>query len=188
MNDHSQPAPEYSELAHALHVADVPTSAAETHGIICGLLCAPGDRMSTWQTLIFGRHEQRLHPLSQELPFQLQALYENTAKRLQGEDLDFTPLLPNEDRMLTQRVEGMAQWCQGFIFGLVAGGVSDILSLPGEIGEFIKDLSKISEAELSEGEDADSEERSITDIVEYIRVGVQLVYEEFHPVVCEASH
>jgi len=181
MNDSLPPAPDYDELAQALEQAEIPTSAAEAHGIICGLLCAPEDKTPNWQTLIFGRHEQRLHSGGQELSRLLQALYQDTADRLQGEDFDFTPLLPVGNRAMGQQVESLAEWCQGCIFGLVAGGVRDILAWPGEAGEFIKDISKISDAEWDEGEDAESGEKALTEIVEYMRAGVQLVYEEFHP-------
>jgi uncharacterized protein YgfB (UPF0149 family) len=50
--------------------------------------------------------------------------------------------------------------------------------LRGEVGEFLLDLNRISEAEMDDDEPVEQQEREIADIVEYLRAGAQLVYDE----------
>jgi uncharacterized protein len=46
-----------------------------------------------------------------------------TEALLAGEDLDFTPLVPEDEARLSLRLGELAQWCNGFLagYGAVAG-------------------------------------------------------------------
>jgi len=53
--------------------------------------------------------------------------------------------------------------------------------LGGDAGEIIRDITRISEAELDASLADEEEARALVEIVEYLRVGVQLVFEELQP-------
>ena len=164
--------PDYEGLAASLHGAGVTTSAAEAHGIITAALCAP--QPPEWQRLLLGGDPAAVSP---SLRSQLGSLYEQTAQQLVGVEFDFVPMLPAT--ALAEQVEALADWCRGFVLAMEAVGI-DAAKLPGEAGEFMRDAHEIAEAEIDDDEAEEAQEREYAEIVEYLRVGVQLVYEELH--------
>lgn len=164
--------PDYDGLADSLHAAGITTSAAEAHGIITAALCAP--RPPEWQRLLLGGEPAAVSP---SLRSQLGSLYEQTAQQLVGIEFDFAPLLPTT--ALTEQVEALADWCRGFVLAMGAAGV-DAGKLPGEAGEFMRDAHEIAEAQVDDDEAEETQQREYAEIVEYLRLGVQLVYEELH--------
>src|SRR5271170_819112 len=73
----------------------------------------------------------------------------------------------------------LAQWCQGFLYGLGAGRITDASELPGEVGEIVRDFIAITRADADAAEEADeADENAYAELVEFVRVGVQLLFEE----------
>lgn len=170
--------PAYDEATRLLHEAGVPTGVAEAHGILTGLLCAPEGAKVPWQELVLGRGAGQPPAALAQL---LTDLRRATEARLSGVEYDFTPLLPGDEHGLAGQIEGLSDWCRGYLLGLHAGGVQEPERLPGDAGEIVRDIARISEAELDAAGDDEEEARALTEIVEYLRVGVQLVFEELHP-------
>lgn len=170
--------PAYDEAARLLREANAPTGAAEAHGIITGLLCAPEGAKVSWQELVLGRGAPQPPPALAQL---LTALQRATHARLNGMEYDFTPLLPGDECSLAEQIEGLSNWCRGYLLGLHAGGMKDPQRLAGDAGEIVRDIARIAEAELDTAGADEEEARALTEIVEYLRVGVQLVFEELHP-------
>ena len=50
--------------------------------------------------------------------------------------------------------------------------------LPGEVGEIVRDFIEITHAEIDEGGTDESDENAYAELVEFVRVGVQLLFEE----------
>ena len=42
---------------------------------------------------------------------------------MNNSDVEFELMLPDDDESLEARVEALGTWCQGFVYGLAAGGV-----------------------------------------------------------------
>lgn len=178
--ENSPDLPAYDDAVRVLHEAGVPTGASEAHGIITGVLCAPNGERVAWQRLILGRKSAG-GATPAALTQLLAALHRSTYAHLSGVECDFTPLLPGDEHGLAEQIEGLSDWCRGYLYGLHAGGVQDAQNLAGDAGEIVRDITRLSEAEL-DGELADEEEaRALVEIVEYLRVGVQLVFEELQP-------
>lgn len=171
----------YDMTTRLLHEAGVPTGAAETHGIITGVLCAPGGVRVAWEELVLGRDAGRNRDPQAALSQQLAALHRSTYEYLSGVDCDFSPLLPSDEHSLAEQIEGLSDWCRGYLLGLHAGGVPESQILEGDAGEIIRDITRISEAELDASLADEEEARALVEIVEYLRVGVQLVFEELQP-------
>jgi len=175
------PRPDYQDLATALDAADAELTAAESHGVLCGMSCARGKvPLSEWL-------EQVFEPLDLDNSFIREAcqlltgLYENTRTQLYDPDIGFEPLLPDDNTPLEYRTEALAQWCQGFTYGLAAGGLSRDRELPADTRELIEDMVQIARA----GHQADGEEEHDEDayiqVYEYVRMGVLLINEELQP-------
>jgi len=173
--------PDIDEISSALEQLESDMGAAECHGAMAGMLCAAG-RMEKARWL------KRLLPdvesgdlLAREAVDALARLYENTARQLDDAVLDFHLLLPGDEDPLDERIEALAEWCQGFLFGTSEGGVKDIPSLPADSGEVMRDLVEIARAgsyDLSGGEE---DEAAYNELMEYVRTGVLLINEELNP-------
>jgi uncharacterized protein YgfB (UPF0149 family) len=170
--------PAYDDAARLLHEAGVTTSPAEAHGIITGVLCAPEGAQAPWQELVLGRGAGQPPAALAQL---LAALHRTTRAHLNGMECDFAPLLPGDEYSLAAQIEGLSDWCRGYLLGLHAGGVKEGQALAGDAGEIVRDITRISEAELDASLADEEEARALVEIVEYLRVGVQLVFEELQP-------
>jgi hypothetical protein len=168
--------PDYDELADALRDADFDLSPAEVHGMITGAVSVPQARVPG--SLFFGRNAVTATPEVESFLRLVAALQADVLARLQGADFEFQPLLPGAGAELSEQVEALAAWARGYLLGLAASGAADPKRLRGEVGEFLLDLNRISEAEMDDDEPVERQEREIADIVEYLRAGAQLVYDE----------
>ncbi len=186
--------PLISDVETALYKVDAMMGAAEAHGALCGMLCARGStELSEWSDHVLGEQEAG-NVLLRDVVSVLSALHQNTLEQLNDALTEFHLLLPDDDDDLTLRVEALANWCQGFVYGLAAGGLKEDTEIPEDSQEIIRDMIEISRAGLEQlddeeeegdGEDAgDSEEeneRAYMEIMEYVRTGILLIHEEMQP-------
>jgi hypothetical protein len=180
VNEPIPPLPGYEALAHEIDASGIMMSPGEAHGIIAGLLATSleGDIRTQLADLFgpYGLDEEE----EADLFAVLEPLYRYTKSSFEQGSFEFALLLPDEESSLDDRIEAIADWCRGFIYGLTEGGVTDVTQLPGDAGEVVRDLMELAEVGLDEEADIESQDRAITEIEEYIRVGVQLVFEELH--------
>lgn len=171
---------DYDSLKQAMHGAGNTMDAAEAHGIMCGVLCAStASEATAWVPLLLNEVDKSKKAEINLLSAMLIQEHERLRRLLQDPGFGFEPLLPALELPLLQRVRGLADWCRGFIFGLVAGGVQKVGDLPGDVPEILRDLLNISEVELEQAED-EEQERNLVELQEYVRAAVQTVYEELH--------
>jgi uncharacterized protein YgfB (UPF0149 family) len=166
--------PDYIRTQQLLTQAHAMADAAEAHGTLAGCLCgASGYRFEDWlrEILPEGRAERGAAAALREL-------FEATAESLVQPEMEFTLLLPDDEEPLEERTRALAEWCQGFLYGLGAGSITDASELPGEVGEIVRDFIEISRAEVDPGQGEEANEVAYTELVEFTRVGVQLLYEE----------
>jgi len=174
--------PDIYELEDVLLRLNSTMSAAESHGVLCAILCARGSAdMSDWVGHILGEQEQG-NVLLKETLMLLNTLYEVTLTQLNGTDCDFKLYLPDDEEDLRERVEALTAWCQGFVYGLAVGGLSDTKDLPADSMELVKDIIEISKAETdNEANPTEEDEHAYVEIVEYLRTGTLLISEELQP-------
>jgi uncharacterized protein len=149
-------------------------AAAEAHGTLAGCLCAAaGYRLEDWLHEILP--EGRAAPSATAT---LRGLYSATADALLQPDMEFELLLPPDSEPIAARTAALAEWCQGFLYGLGAGAIPDVRALPGEVGEIVRDFVEITRAGVDEEQGEESNENAYAELVEFVRVGVQLLFEE----------
>jgi hypothetical protein len=182
--------PDISQLEGLLFDLDAALGATESHGVLCGMLCAQGATdLAQWMLHVFGEHEKSSDALQQAGEKLLQ-IHRTTVEQMNNSDVEFELMLPDDDEPLEARIEALGTWCQGFVYGLAAGGVKQDTELPEDSKELIADILEISragyvvddEAELSaDMEDDEEDELAFMEVTEYIRMGVLLIYEELQP-------
>ena len=164
----------YTDIQRHLSESRALTDAAEAHGTLSGALCAAGSyRLEDWLAEILP--EDALGDSADEL---LQALYESTRAALTGTLMQFELVLPDDSQPLAQRTEALTLWCNGFIYGLGMSGANDPQKLPRDAGEIVRDLRQIMRAGVDESDGPEANESALTELIEFVRVGVQVIFED----------
>ena len=174
---------DYERLRDSLAASGAVVALAELHGGVCGALCAGGPAAAR-RWVMDSLDDVELGASAAALADDIEELIGTSAKMLEDEELKFEPLLPSDDAPLPEQVEALAVWCQGFLSGVGSTGLAHG-SVEGEaLRAFLRDFAEISRAGLSEDEAAgeDQPDFALAQIHEYVRVGVQLVFEELAPV------
>ena len=75
-------------------------------------------------------------------------------------------------------MEALSAWCEGFLYGISTGKALNLKQCSPELKEILKDFTDFTRAGMDEDSDVELEEGAYAELVEYIRVGAQLVYME----------
>ncbi|CAA0116007.1 Uncharacterised protein [Halioglobus japonicus] len=167
----------FDEFSDYLLDQGAESSPSQLHGCLSGLLSAGASQ----------EPEYGLDALTQalnldvygELASRLMQLYEVTAASLQDEEFSFHPLLPDDDEEIALRAEALAVWCEGFLAGFayrLAGEDTSGRSLSDEVGEVLRDIAAMAQAEAGQDEADDDAENNYCELVEYLRVAVVNIF------------
>lgn len=170
--------PAYDLLSEALLRLGYSQDAAEYHGALCGALCVKDP--AEIDPLAILQPEERSPDEGEDAARTLRQLCGNVADAFNSVELSFAPLLPDDEEDLSRRVRALSCWCEGFLYGLSTGAPLNMKKCSPEFKEIVKDFTEFTRAGVDDGEDADLEETAYAELVEYIRVGAQLVYMELH--------
>jgi len=179
--------PDFAVINDALRSSGLLGEPAELHGEFCGLACVMGpDAGPAWvasvltesDTVAGDSHAGEIHEV-------LEALAVTTWKALDSGDMELELLLPDDAEQLESRAENLGLWCQGFMHGLGAGsepGADSPLLAEGITREIIADFSEITRAAFAADETEAEAEAAYMELVEFVRVSVQLAFEELYRV------
>lgn len=168
-------------LEDALRQCGSNWDASQTHGLLSGRLAIAGsDSGFDWLSQVLEGTEQA-DTIRDECESMLGQLFEFTYRQLTERQSGFEPLLPSEDDGTAVCATALAHWCEGFLHGLVAAHHGDELKtrLAAEpLADIIRDMLQITRASADEDDNTESDDSAYTELVEYVRVAAQLVYEE----------
>lgn len=165
--------PSYEDIQAIFLNHHVPSSAAEAHGTLAGLLCVDGRLdCGQWLSAVFGEDKAGLDPDEQG---SCETLCNRTREQLDAFDFSFELCLPDDDQPMTDRARALGEWCQGFLYGLgYKLGGSD---WPGECTEVLDDILQLSRLDAEHADETDEE--AYAELTEFVRAGVHLVRSEF---------
>lgn len=171
--------PDYDIVNDALERCESEQDAAEHHGQLCALLCLQESfSEDQWLSLVLPGGEKG-DALLAETRSLLSEIYQVTNSSVDAEDFDFQLLLPDDDASLSQRLQALSHWCQGFLMGITHAGITDIEKLPSNLPEIVRDFVEISRAESFEIDNSEEDEASFVEISEFVRMGTLLFRVEF---------
>lgn len=161
----------WNEIQAALAALECDTSPAGAHGQMAALACRDKPPPADFGLAASGEDEASWAVL--------RSTFDHVASQLASGDLEFTPLLPDDEQALWRRLEGLAEWAECFAFGLSLGGGFDPqkLSEDGrECLEHLLDISRLSpDDEDAQGAEADE---AFIELVEFLRIAVMTLYVE----------
>lgn len=171
--------PDDDELQAVLGASGGEPVAAEAHGTVCGLLATGADDLpEAWiRNTLADAGEQDVSS-AEEARRLLQGLYEESVASLHGADMSFQLLLPADEAPIETRAAALAAWCNGFLYGLAVRGLRPMEELPDELREILSDFSEIGRAGVATEEAQEAGESAYAELVEYVRVAVQIVFDE----------
>lgn len=171
----------YQTITDIFQKNETDLTASEAHGLATGLLCIENKvEAASWLAELFTDDIV----LIDEDKTILIALFEQTRKLLSDEDDGFRYdlFLPSDEDSLTEQLEALSSWCEGFLFGV--GFNQSSSSWTGETGEIVKDIVEFTkmntevEQELDEDE-INEHEAALIEIQEYLRAAVMMIRDQF---------
>lgn len=172
---------DYDELDDALRRCGSGYDAAQSHGLLASRLAVTGrDGGYDWIAYVLDGSDES-NALRKECEAMLSSMFERAAKSLSERQSDFAPFLPDDAIDLDARAQALGHWCEGYLHGLVSVQHSNALKkrLAEEpIADIIKDMLQITRATAGDAPEDDATEDAYVELVEYLRVAAQLVYEE----------
>ncbi|MHB8570422.1 MAG: UPF0149 family protein [Metallibacterium sp.] len=168
-------APDYLALSQALSAARAPASASELHGSITALACAlaPEPALRELDALL----EDVAVSAADALRATARACLAGTQKTLADPELGYVPLLPDAEQPLPDQAEALVDFCRGFLEGLGLAGVGAGRRLPAEVDEVLHAFAALAAGPVALDADAGDLE-ALTELVEFVRIGVMLVHVE----------
>lgn len=170
-------------LTQALEAVDSDTSASEAHGVISGVLCVSSDEKasSKWVPLLLSDAAQMDAEAAKKLSLLLLYLHQNTHTAFKANNFTFEPLMPDDEKPVATRIEALGEWCRGYLLGLSVHGPEGKQELSEQRKEFVEDLIEISNVQLDQ-EGENEAEGYLLELYEFVRVGVQTVFDDNQPI------
>lgn len=168
----------FEQLEDLFYTLKINANPSGFHGFLCGRLCCGAvdlqqliEASTKWLALAEDQTDAADNALEE--------FYESSLSNLQDLTFLFQPLLPDDELPLTERLVAVGDWCSNYISGLGDGmGAEFEVSVDGK--EALEDLAAIGQISVDFESDDDGE-RDYAELVEYIRIAVQLVFSDLHP-------
>lgn len=172
----------FEQLEDLFYQLKIQASPSGFHGFLCGRLSCGTVQMedlvnssSAW----LGLEEE----VAEGAFGTLEAFYESTLSDLQDISFLFKPLLPDDELPLAERLMSVGDWCTNYLSGLGDGmGAEFEVSEDGK--EALQDISAIGQISTDFDSDEESEEdgeKDYLELVEYVRIAVQLIFSDLDP-------
>ncbi len=108
----------------------------------------------------------------------LRGLYFLTTETLAGAEMSFEPLLPEDAQPLDERAAAPLNGVSGSSMASAPGRSRTCRSCPAKSARSCRDFDELTRVGVGAGESDEENESAYAELVEFVRVGVQLVFEE----------
>ena len=166
----------YAQIGEVLAALRFGIGPSDLHGSLTGYLCGGGSADArNWLAALELEAE---NPGAIETEHaQLQQLFTECSTWLSDPDFGFNPLLPAADAPLDARADALVEWCRGFLGGIGLAGVAHDHGMSPDAEEILGDLGSIAGSRF-EYDDSEEDENALSEVIEFIRVGVLLLHAE----------
>ena len=140
------------------------SSPSELHGLLTGIVCVTeAPTRDEWLQILSTLDVPKLDDAAIAV---LTEEAEDIAHALSEDDLDYLPMLPDDEHSLSERVQALADWCEGVVlgFGLASGHIRS------DEQELIESLQDVASVEFEESDDDEEGEASYLELYEFVRL------------------
>ncbi|MEG0482388.1 MAG: UPF0149 family protein [Acinetobacter sp.] len=140
------------------------SSPSELHGLVTGIVCVTeAPTRDEWLQILSTLDVPKIDDAAIAL---LAEEAEDIAHALSEDDLDYLPMLPDDEHTLSERVQALADWCEGVVlgFGLASGRIRS------DEQELIESLQDVASVEFDESDDDEEGEASYLELYEFVRL------------------
>ena len=173
----------YSDLEKLRISASLTTNVAEYHGLISSRLCFGIEHFEDLTSEDSSDDKSVTSIQIQEFNNAFLNMIKDAKDQFKKGGFNFDPLLPSDSEPIEYRALGLASWCQGFVDGYGMSVAELEIKMDrlgdGEAAEIIEDFAQISTLDSNSISDEQDEEIAFMELVEYVRVSVQLLYEDY---------
>jgi uncharacterized protein len=140
------------------------SSPSELHGLLTGIVCVTeAPTRDEWLQILSTLAVPALNDEALDL------LVDETidvSHALSEDELDYLPLLPDDEHVLSERVQALADWCAGVVlgFGLASGHIRS------DEAELIEHLQDVAAVEFEDSDNDEEGEESYQELYEFVRL------------------
>lgn len=140
------------------------SSPSELHGLLTGIVCVTeAPTREEWSQILTTLN---VPELSEDALALLTDEAEDVAHAISDDELDYLPMLPDDEHTLQERVQALSDWCAGVVlgFGLASGHIRD------DERELIENLQDIAAVEFEDSDNDEEGESSYEELYEFVRL------------------
>lgn len=166
----------YAKLANTLYKLGSQLNAAETHGLLTGMLSLSNStHTEVWRNALMENLDCATPSKSQWGI--LSAAGDQIVQEFKDQNFDFNILLPADNLPLPERLDALCFWCRGYLSGLGLVGITKEDLANATVKELVADLSQIAHVGI-DTDSSEEDERNYMELVEYVRIAVQNIQVE----------
>lgn len=140
------------------------SSPSELHGLLTGIVCVTeAPTCEEWSQILTTLN---VPELSEDALALLTDEAEDVVHALSEDELDYLPMLPDDEHLLQERVQALSDWCAGVVlgFGLASGHVRS------DERELIEHLQDVAAVEFEDSDNDEEGESSYEELYEFVRL------------------
>lgn len=140
------------------------SSPSELHGLLTGIVCVTqAPTHDEWLQILATLTVPQLETDALDL---LIEETDDVFHALSEDELDYLPMLPDDEHPLSERVQALADWCTGVVlgFGLASGHIRS------DEAELIQHLQDIAAVEFDDTDNDEEGEMSYQELYEFVRL------------------
>lgn len=140
------------------------SSPSELHGLLTGIVCVTeAPTREQWSQILTTLN---VPELSEDALALLTDEAEDVVYAISDDELDYLPMLPDDEHPLQERVQALSDWCAGVVlgFGLASGHIRQ-----DEL-ELIENLQDIAAVEFEDSDNDEEGESSYEELYEFVRL------------------
>lgn len=168
--------PEYQAFVDSIAELELPISASELHGVLCGYLAAGANREGEAYLRAMMLNKNDASALAATLS--LFSIYTVSQQQMSNLGFEFQLLLPDEDESLFVRAQAFSEWCEGFTQGITMAGVDYNHLQDEDAQEAIQHLIEFAHLDYQSLKVDDEDERAFMEVCEYARMAVLHIHSD----------
>lgn len=162
--------PKYDDFVDSIAPLNLPISASELHGMMCGYLCAGADNQGdAYLRALTGNKNDETH---RQVSLLLFSVYSVSQQQITNFAFEVELLLPDDDQALADRAKAFGEWCEGFVQALTLAGIDADQFYEEEAQEALQHITEFAELDYESLEVSDEDESALMEVSEYTRMAI----------------